>query len=279
MQGLQLKERYPGFLFAILILGITFMMLGNLGSGYVTAIDPQLENSPALELVEHIKSIPTKNSQIWVYNSGWPIKHMDFTYWYVSNNIHDMNYYTAYCLKNLTPIALTIGDTHYNVPDYIIDTQYLENGNQNIPESTFKIQNISVYKSENVLPTAFIVRNHQLVQLNVDKYASGEVIASGNMLKDDIVVLKTAYYPGWKINGMDATSRVNMVGTQLSAPTQKVSFVFDPLDYKIGAILSSCGILLFVILYLKRKELDEYLAKFSSSSLSANRKKGKRRTQ
>jgi hypothetical protein len=279
IQGFRVKTGPSGYLCALLLAGIVLMILGNLGSGYVTVTDPGLDTSPAPELIEKIKSLPGENSQIWVFNNGWPNKHMDFTYWYFVNKIHDMNYYSPYSLKDLPPLGIAVGGVYYNLPDYLVDTGYLENGNQNIQDFTFKVRNISVYKLSPVLPTVSLIRDNQLIPLTTGKYSPGDVTASGPMHAGDIIVLKTVYFPGWKANGIDAAPYEHMVSVKLAAPTEKISFVFDPVDYRIGAILSGCGIVLLLILLLKRKTLDRYLAKFAlipKGTASAGRKKGKR---
>jgi hypothetical protein len=273
------SAKYPEYLCAILLAGIILMMIANLGSGYITVVDPEFEKSPAPEIIERIRSIPTENSQIWICNSGWPNKHIDFTYWYIANNIHSVNYYTAYYLKDFTPMMLEVGGIQYYFPDYFVDTGYLDNGNQNIDGYTFKVQNISVKKNANVLPTVFLIRNHHLVALKVENYSPDNIIATGQMSPDDIVVLKNSYYPGWKANGMDTTPYGYMVSIRLTEPAEKISFVFDPLDYKIGAILSGFGCIMLIILLAKRKVVDQFIDKNIGSTSSVKEKKAKKRVR
>jgi hypothetical protein len=59
--------------------------------------------------------------QTWVYETGWPIKHIDFTYWLIMNNIHPMRAYYSYFPSSTLPLVLKIGDTQYFTADYIID--------------------------------------------------------------------------------------------------------------------------------------------------------------
>lgn len=261
----------------ILLAGIFLMMMGNLGSGYVNVNAPQLDKSAAPEIIKEIKNLPSENAHLWVYETGWPIKHMEYTYFDVVNNIHPMTLYSAYFLKTMPQLTYDIGNVTYFASDYIIDTQYLENGNQNIPESTFKVQNISVYKPEHVLPLAFYIRNNELYPLKIEKYAPGDVVASGQLFTGDIVILKGAYYPGWKVNGASAENTANMIGTQLSAPTEKIEFTFDPLDYKIGVLISVIGVLLLIVLFIKRREVDAAIADLtenkSQSGLNSKKKR------
>ena len=87
-----------------------------------------------------------------------------------------------------------------------------ENGQQNIPNTTFKVQNISVYIPDHVLPTVFAIRGDQLIPLTLDTFTPDDIVASGDLQKGDIVVLKENYYTGWKVNGADADPVGTMIG-------------------------------------------------------------------
>jgi hypothetical protein len=259
----------------VLLAALFLMFMGNLGSGYVTVYSPQLEKSLAPKILEEISKLPSENAQVWVYETGWPIKHMDFTYWDVMKGIHPMTLYTAYFLKTTPQLSYVIGNTTYFSADYIIDTQYLENGNQNLPEYTFKVGNISVYKPEHVLPNVFFIRDNEVHPLMIEKFSPDEIIASGKLLQGDVVILKSAYYPGWKVNGADAELVGNMVGTKLPSGTKQIRFNFDPLDYKVGALLSGFGIILILVFIIKRKEIDAFFSKSQESVVNPKNKKKK----
>jgi uncharacterized membrane protein YfhO len=212
-----------------------------------------------------------------VFENGWAFQHMDFTYWDVTNKIHPKNIYQAYYLKNTPSLIYSLGNVTYFTTDYIVDTGYLENGNQNLPEYSFKVHNISVYKPEHVLPNVFFVRDSQVFPLKIEKFSPDEVIASGELLQGDVVILKGAYYPGWKANGADAEPVGNMTGTKLQSNTKQIRFNFDPLDYKIGALLSGCGIILAIMLMLKRTEIAGYISNISEQEPAVGRKNRKKR--
>jgi hypothetical protein len=258
----------------VLLVSVLLMIMGNIG--FVTTFTPPFENSPAIDVIREIKQQPSENIQLWVFDKGWAYQHMDFTYWEIINHIHPMNLYQAYYLKTMPMLSYTIGNVTYFSADYIIDTQYLENGNQNLPEYTFKVKNISVYKPEHVLPNVFFIRDNQVYPLTIEKFSSDEVIASGELSQGDVVILKGAYYPGWKANGADAEPVGNMIGTKLSSGTEKIRFNFDPLDYKIGVFLSGRGIILLIALIIKRKQIDMYISKLSEPVASSKIKKKKR---
>jgi hypothetical protein len=250
-------EKKMNMFCGILLVGVFLMFMGNLGSGYVTVYSPHLDKSIAPEIINEITKLPRENVQLWVYETGWPIKHMDFTYYDVINGIQPMSLYAAYYLKTMPQLSYAIGNVTYFSADYIIDTQYLENGNQNIPDYSFKVQNVSVYKPDHILPNVFVIVNDKITPLKIEKFSPDEVIASGQVSKGDIVVLKGAYYPGWKANGIDAAPIANMIGTEISSDTDKIVFKFDPWDYKIGALLSGLGVIFVLILILKRDVIEK----------------------
>jgi hypothetical protein len=241
----------------LLIIGILVSITGNIS--VLKVYDPALDQSPAIAIIEKIKENPSTTPQLWVYTAGWQFQHMDFTYWLIKNQIHPMQGYYTYSPKNMPPLALNIGDKDYYTADYIIDTAYLENGNENIPNPTFKVDNISVLKPANVLSNAFVIRDNNLVPVTIEKFSPDEVIISGSFRKGDIAVLKTAFYPGWKINNADAKSSGNMVGGVLQKDTGTIAFRFDPPDVKVGTLLTIIGIVALAVLIVKRKEFEKLL--------------------
>lgn len=258
----------------ILIISLFLVFVGNIG--YVRTFDPGLANSPAINVTESINQQVSANAQVWVFENGWAFQHMDFTYWDVAGKIHPMNLYLPYYLKTIPLLGYTLGNVTYSSADYIVDTLYLENGNQNLPEYSFKVNNISVYRPEHVLPTVFFVRDNLVYPLAVEKYSADTVVASGAMKKGDVVVLKSAFYPGWTANGASTISVGNMNGIQLQSDTDTIAFTFDPLDYKIGVFLTLCGIILLAALIIKRNRVQEYLSKLSGSEPVAARKTRKK---
>jgi hypothetical protein len=273
-ERLHIPSRKTNYICIFLIAGLGIALIGN--ASYLRISDPKFDESPALAIIEKNKEYPLTTPQIWVYEIGWPFKHMDFTYWMIKNQIHPMRAYYPYFLKTTPPVALKIGNTDYFTADYIIDTAYLENGNQNFAEVTFKVNNISVYKPDHVLPNAFVVRNEQLIPARIEKFTPDEVTISGPFLQGDVAVLKTAFYPGWKINSRDASNVGSMVGAQLSSDTNSVTFKFDPFDVKIGAIFTGIGTIALLVLIIKRREFEAYLKEINKSVISKKPHKGRK---
>ncbi len=216
----------------------------------------ELENSKSRGVINTIDDIPTGAIQPWVVDTGWPYMHIDFTYWYLRSGIHPINAYYAYYLKNMPEMAYNIGNTYYFTSDWIIDTKYLENGQQNLKQVTFKVDNISVFKPENVLPNAFVIREGSLVKGEMITYSPDIVVLNGSFREGDIAILKSIYYPGWKVNGLNAESVGNMVGIRLIKDVSVIRFSFEPMDYYFGVLLTVSGISVLIFLILFRKKID-----------------------
>lgn len=249
-------EKNPQIFCAIIIVAVFIMMVGTMS--YVTTYNPALDKSPAKNVILEIQNRTSSNSQVWVLETGWPFQHMDFTYWDIMNNIHPMRLYQAYYLDTIPQVMYSIGNVTYYTPDFIVDTQYLENGKVSLQNQSFIVDNIPVYVPEHVLPNAFLIRNTSVIPLNISTFRSGVVAASGNILPGDILVLKAAYYPGWTVNGEPARNLGNMIASEAKASESMVVFRFEPVNYKIGVIISCFGVLLLVLVFLKRKEIEAF---------------------
>jgi hypothetical protein len=250
--------------------------LGNVS--YLQPFDPKFNDSPAPVIIDKMVADNTDGHQLWVTETGWFYKHMDFTYWYLKSGIHPVRAYYGYFMKTALDQFITIGNVTYSTSDYIVDTRYLENGQQNIPEVTFKLNNISVYKPEHILPLAFVVRKDVLVPAKLEKFTSDEIIISGQFLPNDVAVLKTAFYPGWKMNGKETENIVNMVGAQITTNTDTITFRYDPSDVKIGGLLSGIGIILLGFVIYKRREINTYLTSISKiQEVPENKSKSKKK--
>jgi len=272
---LQVPSKKTNYVCIFLILGLGIALIGN--ASYQKISDPKLDESPAIAIIEKIKTFSNAQSQIWVYENGWPIQHMDFTYWLLKNDIHPIRAYYPYFLNPMISPVYTIGNITYYTPDYFIDTAYLENGNQNLDNVSFKVDNISVYKPDNVLPNAFVVRNNKLVPSKIEKFTPDEVTISGRFSAGDIALLKSSFYPGWKLNGHDAINIENMIGAEIPSDSTSITFRFDPLDFKIAAIISGIGVILLIILVVKHREIEKNLTRAGNEPVQNQERKKKKR--
>jgi hypothetical protein len=251
----------------LLICGTTSVFKGS---------DPGLSKSPAIGIIDKLKDYPAENPQIWVFETGWPVLHVDFTYHLVMNGYHPARAFYSFVPEYTPPLVVKIGETNYYLADYLVDTGYLENGDRNLPESTFTVNNLSVFKPDHVLSNAFVIRGDQLVPSKIEKFSPDEIIVSGQFRRGDIAILKSAFYPGWKVNNNDAGMISNMPGSQLSADTSTITFRYDPLAFKAGLFLTIVGIVLLVVVFFKRKGIEQYLTSLNQKP-TAVKKAGKMR--
>lgn len=269
------KNRIKGnLLLVLLIVGIMVSVIGNIS--VLKSTDPHLDQSPALKVIEKIQEAPGTNPRIWVYETGWPIQHIDFTYWFVKNGIHPMRAFYSYVPLNVPPLALQINGTDYFTADYLVDTAYLENGNQNLPTATFNVDNMSIYRPDHVLSNVFVVRKDTIVPVTYDKFTPDEITVSGPFFPGDVAILKTAFYPGWKVNNRDAVKTSNMPGSRIEADTKTITFRYDPLDAKVGLLLTIIGILALIALYIRRREFERYLKSLEREPLAKKSHKGRK---
>jgi hypothetical protein len=260
------------FLCSLLLLGLFLSFGANLT--YVGVFDPKLDASYGRPVLDAMADHPSMNIQPWIFENGWPVQHIDFTYWFIKNGSHPLRAYYSYLLKTVPFATYQIGNTTYFTPDYIVDTAYLENGQKNLPNSSFEAANISIIKPDNVLPNAFVIRDENVLSGRITRFSPDEVILEGNFRKGDVAVLKAAYYPGWTINGREASSLGNMPGVQLMEDTTEIRYAFAPFDFSLGIFLTCAGILLAAFLIWKRRDIDRYLA---ASPVKAERKAGKKK--
>jgi len=242
----------------LLYLALMYVIAGSC-SRLITS-EPGLEKSPGHEIASRIKKEARGNIQTLVMETGWPFQHMDFAHLMIRNGLHPVRANFAYFLKNTPFLKYPVNNIEFYSIDYIVDTAYLENGRQNIPEYTFKVDDIAVFRPSHVLPDVFVLRGQQFIPVTVRRFSSDETIIDGQFRKGDSAVLKTAYYPGWKVNGEPAQSNGNMVWKSLSGDSSSVRFSFEPIDYRIGIIMSCSGVITIALLLYKRRKIDSYLA-------------------
>lgn len=227
--------------------------------------DSRLSESPALELTDGFHSDSTNAAQIWVYDTGWPIMDIDYTYWFVKSGIHSVRAYYAYFFKDTVPMRVQIGSEMYDAADYIVVTEYPEKDSATITTDPYAARRVSVSKTENPLPNAFIIRGDQLISVNILSFRPDEVVITGNFSKGDLAVLKSSYCRGWKVEGHDALPAGNMVAYQLQSDLDTITFRFDPLEYYVGLALSLIGIAAMLLMVLK-----EVLPNTSSHRIQTN---------
>ncbi|PKG32733.1 hypothetical protein, partial [Methanoregula sp.] len=272
----QLKSNPVRIWEILVLLSILLLICGT--TSVFKGSDPELSKSPAIGIIDKLNEYPAINPQIWVFETGWPVLHVDFTYHLVMNGYHPVRAFYSFVPEYAPPAAIKIGETTYYLADYFVDTGYLENGDLNLPESTFTVNNLSVFKPDHILSNAFVIRDDTLVPSKIEKFSPDEIIVSGQFRRGDIAILKSAFYPGWKVNNHDAVMINNMPGSQLTTDTSTVTFQYDPLAFKAGLFLTIMGILSLGIVFFKRKGIEQYLTRLNQKSPVVKKPSRKRKS-
>ncbi|MEM2124694.1 MAG: hypothetical protein QXL43_05135 [Methanolinea sp.] len=229
-------------------------------TGFLADSDPRLGESPGKTVASAIAEMSERQGQVWVLDTGWPFQHIDFTYWYVQNGLHPVRAYYAYFLKGTPGVSYRVGNVTYATVDWVVDTAALEGSPVQLPGTPMVVAGVPLYRMEHVLPNAFVLRGGVLVEGSIDEFAPDRVVLRGHFRRGDIAVLKTAYYPGWKVNGRDAEPAGNMVSGTLGEETDRVEFTFEPLDYRVAQACTLAGLLALLALSLKRRTIEGYLS-------------------
>ena len=153
--------------------------------------------------------------------------------------------------EDTVPMRVQIGSEIYDAADYIVATEYPEKDAATTTTDPYAVRSVSVSKTENPLPNAFIIRGDQLISANILSFHPDEVVITGNFSKDDLAVLKSSYCRGWKIEGRDAFPAGNMVAYQLQSDLDTITFRFEPLEYRIGLVLSLIGVAAMLLMVLR----------------------------
>lgn len=247
------------------------------GLSFVKPNIPGFESSPANDIVLEFNSLPTDNVQKWAVTTGWAFEDMDYTYVFMTNGIHSVSAYNAYYLNNMLPVFYTIDNNVYSIADYIVDTNYLKTGELANENYTAMVDGVPITVPEKILSNVFVVRENEIIPADILKFTPDEVIAEGNFKKGDVVVLKTAYYDGWKANGQDAESVVSMVGHGIISDTNRVVFKFEPSSFVLGAFFSVMGLVLLVALIVFRRRVEAVF--FENKGLSDDKINEKKVTE
>lgn len=229
-------------------------------TGFLADSDPHLWDSPGKAVASAIAEMSEEQGQVWVFDTGWPFQHIDFTYWYIQHGIHPVRAYYAYFMKNTPGVAYSIGNTTYATVDWIVDTAALEGSPVKMPGIPVVVAGVPLYRMEHVLPNAFVLRGGSLVEGHIEEFSPDRVVLRGAFREGDTAILKSAFYPGWKVNGKDAQPAGNMVAGILVEDAERVEFTFEPLDYRVGQACTLAGLLALLALFLKREAIERYLS-------------------
>jgi len=114
---------------------------------------------------------------------------------------------------------------------------------------TLSVINYFLFQNPNVLPRAYIRDSLKTTQIQsgsrckIVKYAPNVVQIDTSLSKSGFLFLSDTYYPGWKVyvNGEEKRiikADIFFRAVTLPAGRHEVKFIYDPLTFKIGSIIS-----------------------------------------
>jgi uncharacterized membrane protein YfhO len=88
--------------------------------------------------------------------------------------------------------------------------------------------------------------------------------------EDALLVLSDTYYPGWKalVNGREQKiyrANYNFRAIPLKAGEYEVKFIYDPITFKIGMLISSITLIGVIVFFINRSPSLSFSRKRESS--------------
>ncbi len=182
-------------------------------------------NTPVLVVITDPKSITSQHN-------------------FMQNGVYYFNAYYGYRFYDVDHI--NISSTSYSIPDIKIGYNTEKAGEQ----GQLQVQ-LTPEQYNNSLPFAFIIRNNQVIEAKIARYAPGNVIINiENALPNDIVVIKSHYYIGWSVrlgekgDYTGADNYQNLVSYWIKEPQEnlKIQFLYRPIDLYIASLVALLSI-------------------------------------
>ncbi len=147
---------------------------------------------------------------------------------------------------------------------YIVNNFVVENSNTNLLkklfDSNFDINNSVVLEKSiaGVVPQANFLGNAK-----ISTYSPNKIVINTTASAKSLLVLTDNYYPGWYaiIDGKNANVlRANYSFRAVVIPQGNhiVTFIYKPLSFIFGAIISATAFILFLIVFILRQKLFKY---------------------
>jgi uncharacterized membrane protein YfhO len=94
--------------------------------------------------------------------------------------------------------------------------------------------------------------------VTIDKYEAEHIIIDARATQNALLVLGEKFYEGWKVNVDGKSGEIYPVnhilrGVYLKPGDHKVEFIFDPLPYKIGKLLTMISCIFYAIMIIMDK--------------------------
>lgn len=162
-------------------------------------------------------------------------------------NSQNLRYYNAgygYEYK-YAPKTIDISGKEYSTIDLTLKYDLFYNS----------LWSFNLTEHNNSLPFAFAIHSDKIIPLKNKYYSPNKVIIDSESLsKGDLLVLKTAYHEGWKVDGIKVENFNGLIAVT-SDGRQEYNFVFSPDDFKIGALITIIALIICTILYAYPKTL------------------------
>jgi len=129
---------------------------------------------------------------------------------------------------------------------------------------------IYVYRMNNSLPNAFIVRDDEAIPIDVIHYSPNRIeVKAGNVQAGDLIVFRGSHYPGWKAgtrNGdlKDAKPYQRMISCEAKEGGVNKTYIFEfsPDDFVTGGTITLIYFPVAVLLYflVKKKKIFTFIS-------------------
>ncbi|UCF07843.1 MAG: hypothetical protein JSW28_09410 [Thermoplasmata archaeon] len=121
---------------------------------------------------------------------------------------------------------------------------------------------IYVYRMNNSLPNAFILRDESVIPIEVASYSPNRIeVKTGEVREGDKVVFKGSYYPGWKAGRKggaleDVRAYQRMISYDVDSGGANVTYVFEffPGDFLVGSAITLLYFPLLAVIFILIKK-------------------------
>ncbi len=119
-----------------------------------------------------------------------------------------------------------------------------------------KIQDINIYQNSKLLPSAYLLRDSEIIPVKITHHSPNKIILDSQGLPPGKLVLSEVFYPGWKATSGGKVLKIFphekiLRAISLKDSGSEVIFSYFPSTLKIGLFLSTVALLGIIILWRK----------------------------
>jgi len=159
---------------------------------------------------------------------------------------------------DLLNVKYVVSHTKSNVSGYKLvyeNLEYEQVRHYGGKEFVMETNKVFVYENVDVLPRVF-VSDYKSGVVEITKYSPNQIMLNAELKEQDFVVLSEVYYPGWKAydNGKPIDiQKTNQAlrGIQLEKGDHVIDFVYEPISYRIGKVISILSVLVLLVILFK----------------------------